>query len=433
MPGAPAGNRFTIGPPTSVAGVPSHGPSTPTVVPPTPASHSIRPVPVVLEPGPAAPRTAPRPAPERTIGVRVEAGAARLAPRAPDDESAQGGPGQRPGPFDAIQPDDVDQYAGADGPTGGMSASGDGEPQLGDAIRCPVCRRALPSSRRFCRCGATLVRPVVVEEEVERARLPWYRRLDDRIRRNQAFWRRMRSANAGIRAHYDRVRSVRVYAAQLTAMLAAVGITGVVLLPSAAAVREQAVAQATSLDPRGYTVLQATASTVPAQAADPQYAPAFAVDGKTATAWGGTWTQPTTSGGACGQAGGTATLVLTLPAPTDVDRISILGGMPATSPDRDLQDKPGVVDIVWGDRPDQCTEVTMVDSSAPQPFTLDAKDVTKVAVVIVGTIAPQNPSPTRVVAVSEVQLQRRGLVAVVPAVPVPSSLPSTIPTAVPTG
>jgi hypothetical protein len=275
----------------------------------------------------------------------------------------------------------------------------------------------------------------VVEDEVEEKRPPWYRRLDERVRRNRGFWRRMRSANSGIRTHYDRVRSVRVYAAQATAMLAAVGITGVVLLPSAASVRQQALDQAAALDPRGYTDLLASATTEPVQEPeDPQYLPAFAADGKTATAWAGTWTDGVPSG-ACGQAGGTAALVLTLGAPADVDRISILGGMPATSPDRDLQDKPGTVQIRWGEADDECTEVEMVDSTAPQPFDLGAKDVTRVAVVIVGTIPPDNPSSPRLVAVTDVQLQQRGSAVTVPTLPsgVPALSPNAVPTTAPTG
>ena len=110
-------------------------------------------------------------------------------------------------------------------------------------------------SRRFCRCGATLVRAAPPDVDPEPPREPWYRRWLGGFRRGRGFWRRMRVANNGVRVRYDQARSAQVHLAEVTALLAALGITAVFVLPSTAQIEKQVVEQVTALDPRGYSAI----------------------------------------------------------------------------------------------------------------------------------------------------------------------------------
>ncbi|MDQ0373738.1 hypothetical protein [Cellulomonas humilata] len=376
----------------------------------------MRPVPVVLTPNESTPRpperAAAREAPERTIGVRVAAGEARIAPRAPTDPDHPTGTPTPPNAFDAVLPTDAGAYSGPadDRPSApDQPAPADAWQSFEDATRCPSCGRAIAVSRRFCRCGATLVRATPPEVDPEPPREPWYRRWLGGFRRGQGFWRRMRMANNGVRARYDQARSAQVHLAEVTAVLAALGITAVFVLPSTAQIETQVVEQVTALDPRGYSAIQGvTATTDPPTPPEPGFDATYAVDGMTGRAWAGVWTPPTDAGPTCRRPGGTDTLVLTLPEPADVDRIAFSTGLPETSPDRATQDLPKKVDVSWGDGADQCASIDLTDSPDLQPLDIDATDVSEVRVVVVSVHETPDPPETRHVAFNEVQLMQRG-------------------------
>ncbi|GEK19800.1 hypothetical protein [Cellulomonas xylanilytica] len=387
-------------------------PAPPVRRPPT----TVRPVPVVLTPSETSTRpperTPAREAPERTIGVRVAAGEARIAPRAPTDPDHPTGTPAPPNAFDAVLPSDVGAYAGtADDRTAppDQPAPADAWQSFEDATRCPACGRAIAVSRRFCRCGATLVRTATPDVDPEPPREPWYRRWLGGFRRGRGFWRRMRAANNGVRVRYDQARSAQVHLAEVTALLAALGITAVFVLPSTAQIEKQVVEQVTALDPRGYSTIDGvTATTDPATPPEPGFDPSFAVDGTTGRAWAGVWTPPTDAGPTCRRPGGTDALVLTLPGPTTVDRIAFSAGMPESSPDRATQELPHRVDVSWGDGADQCQTFDLTDSPDLQAFDLDATDVAQVRVVVVSVHETPDPPEVRHVAFNEVLLQQRG-------------------------
>ncbi|WP_157453798.1 hypothetical protein [Cellulomonas sp. Root485] len=392
--------------------------ATPPPDPPPPADRrpptSVRPVPVVLTPTETRPpeRAAAREAPERTIGVRVAAGEARIAPRAPTDPDHPAGTPAPPNAFDAVLPTDAGAYSG---PADDRSSAPEQPPpadawqSFEDATRCPSCGRAIPVSRRFCRCGATLVRAAAPDVDPEPPREPWYRRWLGGFRRGRGFWRRMRTANNGVRVRYDQARSAQVHLAEVTAVLAALGITAVFVLPSTAQLEKQVVEQVTALDPRGYSAIaDVTATTDPPTPPEPGFDPKYAVDEMTGRAWAGVWTPPSDAGPKCRRPGGTDTLVLTLPEPADVDRIAFSAGLPETSPDRATQDLPRVVDVSWGDGADECASFTLTDSPDLQPFDLDATDVSEVRVVVVSVHETPDPPEVRHVAFNEVQLMQRG-------------------------
>ncbi|GEL97034.1 hypothetical protein [Cellulomonas terrae] len=389
--------------------------SPPTRRPPT----NVRPVPVVLTPNETSERTPAREAPERTIGVRVAAGEARIAPRAPTDPEHPSGTPTPPNAFDAVLPTEAGAYAGtADDrpPAPDQPTPADAWQTFEDATRCPSCGRAIAVSRRFCRCGATLVRAAPPDVEPEPPREPWYRRWLGVFRRGRGFWHRMRAANNGVRARYDQARSAQVHLAEVTAVLAALGLTAVFVLPSTSQIEAQVVEQLVALDPRGYSAIEGvTAATDPATAPEPGFDPSFAVDGTTGRAWAGVWTPPTDAGPTCRRPGGTDALVLTLPEPSDVDRVAFSAGMPESSPDRATQDLPHQVDVSWGDGADQCQTFALTDSPDLQPFDIDATDVTEVRVVVVSVHETSDPPEVRHVAFNEVLLLQRGA----PGLPVP--------------
>ncbi|WP_456787284.1 hypothetical protein [Cellulomonas sp. P5_C5] len=403
-------------PTTSAPAAPPADPAAPPAPPVRRPPTTVRPVPVVLNPteteARSRERATAREAPERTIGVRVAAGEARIAPRAPTDPDHPTGTPTPPNAFDAVLPTDVGAYGGPpdDRPAAlEQPAPADAWQSFEDATRCPACGRAIAVSRRFCRCGATLVRAAPPNVDPEPPREPWYRRFLGGFRRGRGFWRRMRAANNGVRVRYDQARSAQVHLVEVTAVLAALGITAVFVLPSTAQIENQVVEQVTALDPRGYSVIEdVTATTDPATPPEPGFDPKYAVDGMTGRAWAGVWAPPDDAGPKCRRPGGTDTLVLTLPEPADVDRIAFSAGLPETSPDRATQDLPRQVDVSWGDAADQCASFTLTDSPDLQPFDIDATDVSEVRVAVISVHETPDPPETRHVAFNEVQLMQRG-------------------------
>ncbi|MCC2316155.1 hypothetical protein, partial [Cellulomonas xiejunii] len=382
--------------------------------------------------GPSAPRTGrpdARSAPPRTIGVRVAAGPSRIDPRRPTGPDVD--PPARTSSFEALQPDAAHEEPGAHAArTGGARPRpSDGVPVFEDAVRCPSCGRALPVSRRFCRCGATLTPPAALVEDDAPPATPWYHRAAGS---GASFRRRLRTANHGVRVVFDRGRAAQVHVARATVALAAVGLAGVVVLPQAADVRDRASAALQQVDPRGYTrVAGVTATTDPppaaAPAADPgdpatdpaadpallpvddlAFGPQNAVDGATGRAWSVPWAAPADAGPPCARPGGAPTLLLTLPAPTDVDRVGLVVGLPESAPDRARQAVPALVDVTWLPS-GRCTTIELTDSARLQTQDVaDVRGATSARVVVVDAHLPQDPPADLRVAVGEVVVLSHG-------------------------
>lgn len=384
--------------------------------------------------GPSAARTArpdARSAPQRTIGVRVAAGPARIEPQRP--AGTESGTPARTSSFEALQPDAATDAAPVDRTPGAAPArpgrSVGSAPVFEDAVRCPACGRALPVSRRFCRCGATLApRAALVEDDAPPA-VPWYRRAAGSA---SSFRRRLRAANHGTRVVFDRGRAAQVHVARATAALAAVGLAGVVVLPQTSDVRDRAYAAVQQVDPRGYTrVAGVTATTDPPTATDPAapaadpaatpaatadpaaaddvaFGPQNAVDGATGRAWSVPWTAPVDAGPPCQRPGGAPALVLTLPRATDVDRVGLVVGLPESAPDRARQAVPALVDVTWLPS-GRCTTLELTDTADLQTQDVgDAPGSTSARVVVVDVHLPQDPPADLRVAVAEVVVMTHG-------------------------
>lgn len=402
--------RSTWSPPTSsdaravtqpgaAAGAPTDRPPTGPGARPAPAGGPT-PVQVVLGPSPERPTA--RTAPPRSIGVRVAAGPSRIEPRALVTDAPR-----RAG-FEALPPTAADE---APGPTARPTAGAARRPDvdLEDAVRCPSCGRALPASRRFCRCGAALAPRTLPDEEDAAPPVPWRHRL---LGGGRSFRRRMRAANQGVRVVFDRGRAAQVHVTRATAALAAVGLAGVVVLPQASDVRGQVRAVALQADPRGYTrVVGVTAATdPPAQdaAADPVFGPGNAVDGATGRAWSAPWVPPVDAGPPCGRAGGAPALVLTFPGPTPVERVGVVAGLPPTAPDRTRQAVPALVDVTWLPS-GRCTTLELADTGELQVQDVaEVRDATSARVVVVDAHLPQDPPADLRVAVAELVVMTHG-------------------------
>lgn len=389
--------------------------------PPAPAPHPGAPVAVRVTRGAPAPLDhpspeprAPRTPPPRTIGVRVADGPARVPPRPPPGLVAE----THRSDFGAVRPGDS---AGYDVVAERTEVHGAGERAApvrtpDGAVRCPSCGRAVDQHRRFCRCGAALTGPPREASDVDDERKePWHHRLRGGLRRGRAFWRRMREANQGVRTRFDVARSAQARLAQATAGLAALGITAVVVLPSAADVRAQVASRLGEADPRGFSALDVVAvradpepdpATVPAD-----FVVAHAIDRTSGLAWATPWTDPVDAGAPCLRPGGAAALVLSLAGPSRVDRVSFLAGLPEHSPARAREPAPRVVDVSWGEGPDRCATFELDPGTALQSFALHARAVTEVRVVVVEVHPPQEApaeGATPRVALSEVLLEVRG-------------------------
>lgn len=390
--------------------------------------------------GPATPRpTRPdaRTAPPRTIGVRVAAGPARIDPQRPAGLDAAAP--ARTSSFEALQPGAAtDEPVAARAPGGGSARPtrpAGAVPEFEEAVRCPSCRRALPVSRRFCRCGATLAPASGPLDDDAPPAVPWYRRAQGSA---TSFRRRLRAVNHGVRVPFDRGRAAQVHVARATAALAAVGLAGVVVLPQASDVRERVTSAVQQVDPRGYTrVAGVTAGTDPPPAADPSaavdpaatsdpadpaapagpavvdavFGPQNAVDGATGRAWSVPWSAPVDAGPPCQRPGGAPALVLTLPRATDVDRVGVVVGLPESAPDRARQAVPALVDVTWLPS-GRCTTLELDDATTLQTRDVDARGSTSARVVVVDVHLPQDPPSDLRVAVAEVVVMAHGRLAV---------------------
>jgi hypothetical protein len=364
---------------------------------------------------PLAPRV-----PERTIGVSIaEQQQARVAPRAPVGQP----PGQ-PEPtgdgehgasgFDAVQPQElVDRpyqpqpTLRTATPTGPPPLAAEGRPlDLGE-IRCPVCGHALPEGRRFCRCGASLVKAKGPSSTAgTMARLPWYRRLGDFIGSGRDFRRSMRGANRGLRATYNAGLSARTQLVRASLLLGTVGLGLSQFGPWGPDLRGELTGRLDKFLPKSFVdVPVEQAATDPATKALPGYDVKFAVDGDPGRAWAAPWVPASTNGQPCQRAGGAPALVLTFRQPDAVRRVTIEAGLADGNDERGRQARPRQVDLLFSDG--TCTVLDLTDSAAAQHVDVKVNGVTSVRATIVDAYDARDATGTPLVSISELSFQRQ--------------------------
>ena len=266
----------------------------------------------------------PPAAPGRAPGAGLRgARAAQVVPRAPAVEARPAfQPAEQQARPPAVRPDAV---PAAVEPGGAM---------------CPQCGTVNPPGRRFCRrCGAALT---VAGGELEPAlmRAPARRGgSGSRPASAAAGARTARPSPAAPRAAYRRTLDIRYRAYRVLAVFAGVGL----LAGSLGLAGYNPITGARGLwnrfFPRYEQVDELQAAVSPDGAEDPNFAGGAAVDGDTATEWAGIWLlQPGAEPVAECQGedsigGADSALVVTLPEPTKITKLSLQAGLPAGDPD----------------------------------------------------------------------------------------------------
>ena len=378
------------------------------------APRQVRAVPTPA-PRPVVPTPSTTTAPIPTVIAEIPA---RLSPVQPPLK-----PGSAPRDrdrFGAVRPDDTKYPRQAPSrPTAGAGrssarpADGHGlltmDDDLSETRLCPRCGLTLPLSRRFCRCGATLDPPRSTQPDDDtESHLSWYRRVMDGAGGRAAFWSAMRAANNGAKPPFDKPRAPRQRFAQASAVLAAVVVGASQLGSWGEDLRSTAFEEMRQTLPLSLTVVDfANATTVPEGPADPGFEPQLAIDRDLGTAWSRPWTPlPKRDEAACESATGTDKLVLTLAAPTRVDRLRIAAGLPKAAFARNTQDRPHTLAITSSDG--SCVEAQLEETAALQTVNLKGVETTSITIAIVDVFPGDAIPPAKGrVALSEVVAERR--------------------------
>ncbi len=254
----------------------------------------------------------------------------------------------------------------------------------GDLI-CGQCGEGNDPARHFCRrCGSELAEAAVVK-------LPWYRRIMQRLRGNrtrEAGWRPNRVGGPNVTGMFVRVLRLAIAALLVLAVLA------FLLVPPfhdaavsriTAAVTSVRKAVHPNLDPVHAVGASATTSI-------PGHLPSLAIDTFSNTYW------------AASVSDRAPVLVLRFSGPVDLAEIGITPGASGTAPQDQFlaQPRPRQVHLVFSNG--SAAEVTLSDSSKAQFNPIDAKQVTSVEIHVLSTWAPAGAAPSSV-AITEVEFR----------------------------
>jgi hypothetical protein len=153
--------------------------------------------------------------------------------------------------------------------------------------------------------------------------------------------------------------------------------------------------------------LQATAD--PPDAVDPDFAPGAAVDGDPDTAWAASWqlSPGDPAAVACaaepGTGGANAALVVTLPQPSEVSKVSIQPGLAAGDADRATQWRPTLLELRFDDG--SCKEVELSDKAGFQDTRIDGPETETVRIAVLDAAPPKGePAPGNPVTIGDVRL-----------------------------
>ena len=262
----------------------------------------------------------------------------------------------------------------------------------GDLI-CGQCGEGNDPTRHFCRrCGNSLDEAIAV-------RLPWYRRLVNRlfgVRTRQAGWRPQRVGPPNVLGMVWRILRLAIVAIIVVALLA------FLLVPSFhSAVVDRVSRTFTSvrvaLRPN-YAPVHATAVT--ATSAIAAHPPTFAIDGFSNTYW------------AARASDRTPVLVIRFGGPVDIAAIGFRSGASGTAPADAFtsQPRPRTVHLVFSNGYTSDLSLTDQDATQPTQFTKladgKANQVTFVEVHVQSVYAPAGASVSSV-AITEVEFQTK--------------------------
>jgi hypothetical protein len=352
--------------------------------------------PVSRAPGsavPAPPRVVPR-APGSAVPEPP-----KVVPRAPGVEARPGSqpaePQARP---PAVRPDAM---PAAVEPGGAM---------------CPQCGTGNPPGRRFCRrCGAALTGAASGELEPALARAPrpsWWQRLKARFRRGggkQSEAQPTRSA----RTAYRRTLDVRYRIYRVLAVVAGVGL----LAGSLGLAGYSPISGARGLwnrfFPRYEQVDQLEAVSNPADREDPEFGAGAAVDKDPTTEWAAVWLLPPGADpieeclGEDASGGADQMLVVSLPEPTKITKVSLQAGLAEGDPDRAGQFSPTRVELLYDNG--ECDQIDLDDKAGFQDQRLSAPETTTLRIRVLAATPPTDEALSQgKVGLGEVRIYRAG-------------------------
>lgn len=230
----------------------------------------------------------------------------------------------------------------------------------------------------------------------------------DRARAARGFGRQLRTAAGGRRVSYDRRLTTRVLIVRVVLGALALLVLFVLIGPWRGPVRSFADRQLDRVIPGRFEDLPVE-SVALWPATDEQivgFLPSYAVDGIPTRAWATRWDAQAAAvpGEPCATLTDRQSLDVRFAEPSPVDRVTLLAGLSADSPDRLKQARPRVVDMLFSNQ--QCVRQEVPDSAAPLEIAVDIPDVTSVAIQTVDAYPAQSGAGD-LVAFSEITFSRR--------------------------
>jgi hypothetical protein len=276
----------------------------------------------------------------------------------------------------------------------------------GGGRSCPQCGTGNDADRRFCRrCGFQLAAGSEAPAQLPQApRESWWRRLLARFRGGEG--ERYQVARGAYRRSLDlRFRLLRI-GAVLGSLVFFAGLFGIAGVNPWTAARNGW----RNAFPSYTQITGIAAATEPEQAENREYAASFALDRAPDTAWAAKWTLGAGEGPAAECAvppdggGAEAALLLTLPEPTDLDRLEVQAGLPKGDPGRATQWRPTLLELRYDDG--SCQQVKLGDKPGRQRHDISAEDTTSVRIVV-RDAAPPTGGSGDLVALGEVGIYRK--------------------------
>jgi hypothetical protein len=281
---------------------------------------------------------------------------------------------------------------------------------------CPQCGTANPPGRRFCRrCGAALT--VAAGGELEPAlgrapRLSWWHRLKARFRRGGGKEGEAQPSRSA-RAAYRRTLDVRYRIYRVLAVFAGVGL----LAGSLGLAGYNPISGARGLwnrfFPRYEQVDDLDAASDPADSEDPEFAARAAVDKDPNTEWAANWlltpdAEPIEECLGEDAAGGAdQMLVVSLPEPTKITKISLQAGLAEGDPDRAGQFSPTKVELVYDNA--ECDQIDLKNKAGFQDHRLSAPETTTLRIRVLAATPPTDEALSQgKVGLGEVRVYRAG-------------------------
>ncbi|HYJ72605.1 MAG TPA: hypothetical protein VE265_09025, partial [Actinomycetota bacterium] len=146
--------------------------------------------------------------------------------------------------------------------------------------------------------------------------------------------------------------------------------------------------------PRYEQVDELQAVVDPATAEDPELRGQSAVDGDPATEWAAVWQQPPDADpveeclGVDSLGGADQALLIALPEPTKIKKVSLQGGLAEGDPDRAGQWSPTLVELTYDDG--QCDQVSLEPEAGFQDQRLSGPETTTLRITILDAAPPKD-------------------------------------------